>query len=491
MGEEGWAARVDFCTFRLGDLMCALQPTEPIWSTHPHPPPSPLSHTSYTERACCYRRSPPACLLSDCTRTTDGQGELNYNLPMRRRHPLHPTMHLILLLLALLLAFFTGTSRSMSADSIMVRTKTAFMSAPTPPAGHERRRPPFTPKYPSSRRHAGGSTNDDGGRYKAKKERQQKEKDKLSALMAKQEREAVKKYMEKEAKKDLESQAKIRQAQAYMAERAKGGGKDAPWTKSTDGTGSSGGSSQSPPKKKGPKFQQISLTCRQFSIDDIQDVTFEGSHLVDVPFLGLPEVAVFGRSNVGKSSMLNCLTGNNKKVAVVSKTPGRTQQINLFKVHDSNGPVAVLVDLPGYGYAKLPKALQSDIGTQVRQYLSDRPTLRLAVLLMDARRDPQKSDLNMMKYFRAANVPLLVLGTKVDKLNQEEIGPNLGKLNQYFKLPEGMPVAFSSVTGVNKRAVWNAIRDACVGEYLDLSEEAQEANALVQKLSQGKDEKDN
>lgn len=324
--------------------------------------------------------------------------------------------------------------------------------------------------YPQHLLHATGSSsssNDD------RKKKQQKEKDKLAALMAKQEREAVKKYLDMEAKKDALSQAKIRAAQQHMADRAKGGGgKDAPWSKaSKDGSGGPGAAAPQPPPPKKKKFQQISLTCRQFSIDDVQDVTFEGSHLTDVPFLGLPEVAVFGRSNVGKSSLLNCLTGNNKKVAVVSKTPGRTQQINLFKVHDSNGPVAVLVDLPGYGYAKLPKALQSDIGAQVRQYLSDRPTLRLAVLLMDSRRDPQKSDLNMMKYFRAANVPLLVLGTKVDKLKLEEIEPNLGKLHQYFKLPEGMPVPFSSVTGLNKRAVWNAIRDACVGEYLDLSEQ--------------------
>lgn len=314
---------------------------------------------------------------------------------------------------------------------------------------------------------AGGGGSDS---HDDRKKKQQKEKDKLAALMAKQEREAVKKYLDMETKKDAQAQAKIRAAQQHMADRAKGVSKDAPWSKASK-DGNSGPPPTKPPPPKKKKFQQISLTCRQFSIDDIQDVTFEGSHLTDVPFLGLPEVAVFGRSNVGKSSMLNCLTGNNKKVAVVSKTPGRTQQINLFKVHDSNGPVAVLVDLPGYGYAKLPKALQSDIGAQVRQYLSDRPTLRLAVLLMDSRREPQKSDLNMMKYFRAANVPLLVLGTKVDKLKLEEIEPNLGRLHQYFKLPEGMPVPFSSVTGMNKRAVWNAIRDACVGEYLDLSEQ--------------------
>ena len=94
---------------------------------------------------------------------------------------------------------------------------------------------------------------------------------------------------------------------------------------------------------------------------------------------------------------------------------------------------------------------------------------------MDSRREPQKSDLNMLKYFRAANVPLLVLATKVDKLKLEEIEPNLSRLHQYFKLPDGMPVPFSSVTGLNRRAVWGAIRDACVGEY----EEADPAAAAA------------
>lgn len=109
--------------------------------------------------------------------------------------------------------------------------------------------------------------------------------------------------------------------------------------------------------------------------------------------------------------------------------------------------------------------------------MSDRPTLRLAVLLMDSRREPQKSDLNMLKYFRAANVPLLVLATKVDKLKLEELEPNLSRLHQYFRLPEGMPVPFSSVTGLNRRAVWGAIRDACVGDYEEVNPAAAAGNA--------------
>lgn len=165
------------------------------------------------------------------------------------------------------------------------------------------------------------------------REKQRKEKEKLAALMAKQEREAVKKYLETQGKKDARAAERTRQSQEEMAARGKKG-KDAPWSVAGKDGGKEGGKAPPPPppKKKKPAFQQVTLTCRQFSVDDVQDVTFEGSHLEDVPFLGLPEVAVFGRSNVGKSSLLNCLSGMNKRVAVVSKTPGRTQQINLFKV---------------------------------------------------------------------------------------------------------------------------------------------------------------
>lgn len=188
--------------------------------------------------------------------------------------------------------------------------------------------PQLRPAHPTNghqlQAKAGGASPD--------KEKQRKEKEKLAALMAKQEREAVKKYLETQAKKEAAAAERTRQSQEEMAARATKG-KDAPWSKTKDGKGDVPPPSQ-PPKKKKPGFQQITLTCRTFSVDDIQDVTFEGSHLKDVPFLGLPEIAVFGRSNVGKSSLLNCLTGMNKKVAVVSKTPGRTQQINLFKVTD-------------------------------------------------------------------------------------------------------------------------------------------------------------
>ena len=175
----------------------------------------------------------------------------------------------------------------------------------------------------------GGGGEGGGSKGKGSAADARKKQEKLAALMAKQEREAIKKYLEDQSKKDAQAAAKTRAMQAGLADRSKKGGKEAPWSKSNDGGDKA---PSAPPKPRKPSFQQISLTCRTFSIDDIQDVTFEGSHLADVPFIGLPEVAVFGRSNVGKSSLLNCLSGMNKKVAIVSKTPGRTQQINLFKV---------------------------------------------------------------------------------------------------------------------------------------------------------------
>ena len=216
--------------------------------------------------------------------------------------------------------------------------------------------------------------------------------------------------------------------------------------------------------QKNPVFHRVVLNERSFSIDDIKKITFEGSYDYDVPFLGLPEIAFFGRSNVGKSSLLNCLAGKTQKpVAIVSKTPGRTRGVNLFKVHDSNGPVAVLVDLPGYGYAKMGDDLQAHVGRIVKNFLRERPSLKLALLLVDSRRSPQESDGAMLEYFRVAQIPILAIATKIDKVPLKDIDSQLDQLQTYCGFPEGQPVPFSSMTGFNKRVVWTAIRDACVG----------------------------
>jgi ribosome biogenesis GTP-binding protein YsxC/EngB len=141
------------------------------------------------------------------------------------------------------------------------------------------------------------------------------------------------------------------------------------------------------------------LICRPFSIDSRKTFTTIGSYtsVEEIPTLSLPEIAFVGRSNVGKSSLINCLTGLNKKIAKTSKTPGRTQSVNLLKCHDGKRDVCVFTDLPGYGFANISKQKQEDISRFVQDYLLKRVALRLCVVLLDARRDPQVSDYNTLK----------------------------------------------------------------------------------------------
>ena len=126
-------------------------------------------------------------------------------------------------------------------------------------------------------------------------------------------------------------------------------------------------------------------------------VRFLGSFDADPPQLGLPEVAFVGRSNVGKSSLLNCLT--NSKIAVTSKTPGRTQRVNIFawKEPKKAGRVVGLVDLPGFGFAQVARGVKEKISDQLGTYIADRKALRLVVVLVDLRIEPQKTDLDAME----------------------------------------------------------------------------------------------
>jgi len=130
---------------------------------------------------------------------------------------------------------------------------------------------------------------------------------------------------------------------------------------------------------------------------------------------GLPEIAFVGRSNVGKSSLINALTGR-KTLARVSQTPGRTRQINFFKLAD----VLMLVDLPGYGFAKVSKAQASEWQQLIMDYLRGRPNLRRVILLVDARRGAMDTDLDVMRLLDQAAVSYLVVLTKTDTLKPAE-----------------------------------------------------------------------
>lgn len=139
------------------------------------------------------------------------------------------------------------------------------------------------------------------------------------------------------------------------------------------------------------------------------------SSLADCPQDSIPEIAFIGRSNSGKSSCLNRVTGT-KSLARVSKTPGRTQLINFF----STSYHGRLVDLPGYGYAKVSKQKQAEWGHAVDQYLKNRSNLIGLVLIIDSRHQPQPLDLEMLAWCREQQLPLLILLNKVDKAKQRE-----------------------------------------------------------------------
>jgi GTP-binding protein len=185
-------------------------------------------------------------------------------------------------------------------------------------------------------------------------------------------------------------------------------------------------------------------------------VEFVGSYRDTFPATELPEVAFAGRSNVGKSSALNCLL-RRKNIARVSRTPGRTQLVNLFKI----GDVASFVDLPGYGYAKVPDAVRASWKPMIERYLADRATLKLVVLLIDARRDPLELDGALIYALIESRIPSLVVATKADKLGKQQLHRQVAALREGFRLPAGQPIPFSSVTGAGREAVWDVIEAAC------------------------------
>jgi GTP-binding protein len=200
-------------------------------------------------------------------------------------------------------------------------------------------------------------------------------------------------------------------------------------------------------------------------LDSQKKFGFVGSftNVNSAPVFPSPEVAFIGRSNVGKSSLLNCLTGGNKKIAIESKTPGRTQCINLFKCEDNDGDIAILADLPGYGYAKISKTKQDQISVFLQEYMMKRTSLKVVFVLIDIRREPQDLDRAMLAFLEDEGIDYIVVATKVDQVPKANMIKALSLLQSAFKLPEGQPIPFSSVTGEGRKDVWRAMRDGILG----------------------------
>jgi GTP-binding protein len=170
---------------------------------------------------------------------------------------------------------------------------------------------------------------------------------------------------------------------------------------------------------------------------------------------GLPEVAFLGRSNVGKSSLLNALAGVHN-LARVSSSPGRTRTINFFRV----GNELYLADLPGYGYAEVPKSMREGWERLVTSYLVDRAPLALAVFLVDVRHPPMEGDVVLHRFLQQQGLPYVVAATKSDKLGRGALNQNMRALQQSVALGAEAVLPVSGVTRAGVPELWRAIREA-------------------------------
>jgi GTP-binding protein len=176
------------------------------------------------------------------------------------------------------------------------------------------------------------------------------------------------------------------------------------------------------------------------------------------PAPSLPEIAFLGRSNVGKSSVINSLVGT--KLARTSSTPGRTRAINFFEVRWAGKPrpEVIFADLPGYGYAKISREISQEWPTFIEPYLNHRPSLALCVALVDVNVPPQESDRLLLDFLNASGRSFLVIATKADRLSNNQLNNALKVLVEAY--PAVTVVPFSAKTGLGRDQVWSGIRQS-------------------------------
>ncbi len=171
----------------------------------------------------------------------------------------------------------------------------------------------------------------------------------------------------------------------------------------------------------------------------------------------LPEICLAGRSNVGKSSFINTITGRNK-LAKVSGTPGKTRTLNFFNIND----VLRLVDVPGYGYAKVNDKIKESFGEMIDTYLRERDNLKALVLLVDYRHKPTRDDIDMYNYAKYYEIPVIIVATKEDKLKRNDLQKNEKLIKQTLDFdPHDQFIRFSSLNKVGIDQVWNEILKLC------------------------------
>lgn len=193
---------------------------------------------------------------------------------------------------------------------------------------------------------------------------------------------------------------------------------------------------------------------------DFSRAEFVLSAVTPAAFLrdGLPQVAFAGRSNVGKSSVINRITGR-KNFARVGASPGKTSQINYFRIQDRG----YLVDLPGYGYAKVSKAERDRWGRLMEDYFAS-GLITWGVMIVDARHKPTADDCTMAQWFKNSGKPFAVVANKLDKLRKSDIEPNLARIRETLELDESVKVIpFSAEKGDGKQELLNLILDHAEG----------------------------
>lgn len=190
---------------------------------------------------------------------------------------------------------------------------------------------------------------------------------------------------------------------------------------------------------------------------NVNNVVLEavGVKMEQFPTSGLPEIAFAGKSNVGKSSLINGLV-NRKALARTSSQPGKTRTINYYNVENC----CYFVDLPGYGYAKASKASREEWGKMIEYYLKKRTELKLVVLLVDIRHEPSANDQLMADWIRANNFEPIVIATKADKINRSQLQKQITMIKKTLDLKNtNIVIPFSFVTKQGKEEIWRVFEE--------------------------------
>ncbi|MCQ9278015.1 MULTISPECIES: ribosome biogenesis GTP-binding protein YihA/YsxC [Staphylococcus] len=171
------------------------------------------------------------------------------------------------------------------------------------------------------------------------------------------------------------------------------------------------------------------------------------------PDTGLSEVALSGRSNVGKSSFINSMIGR-KNMARTSQQPGKTQTLNFFNIDDQ----LIFVDVPGYGYAKVSKSQREKFGKMIEEYLTKRESLKLVIQLVDLRHNPTEDDVLMYNYLKHFDIPTLVICTKEDKIAKGKVQKHIKNIKEKLDLdPDDTIISYSSIQNTKQQQIWDLI----------------------------------